>query len=168
MANIESSCRSCNVSLCSINHLDFNNRFSNSYESVFNVMRKLNIEQTEQMYRRVIFNIIARNQDDHTKNIAFMMNRAGKWSLAPAYDLTWAYNPGGGWAEVHQMSVNGKRTDFFLSDLLGLAHQFDIPHPKDIIQQVSQAVSRFPDYLDSELDPAIVSRITNAFQLKFD
>jgi serine/threonine-protein kinase HipA len=102
----------------------------------------------EQQYRRMVFNVIGRNQDDHTKNISFLMDRAGHWSLSPAYDITYSYNASGEWTSRHQMSVNGKRDHFTLEDLLQSATAANIKRPKamKIVCQVSKIISRWPDF----------------------
>ncbi len=98
-------------------HLDYNEPRSHSYEQAFTTMRQLRLPQSQitQQFRRMLFNIIARNQDDHVKNIAFLMDRDGAWRLAPAHDVCWSYNPVGDWTSQHQMSINGKRDGFTLA-----------------------------------------------------
>jgi serine/threonine-protein kinase HipA len=105
-------------SLGALAHLDFNQPGAHSYEQAFHVMRHLGLPHAdvEQLFRRMAFNIVARNQDDHVKNIAFLMDRSGVWSLAPAFDVTYAYRPSSPWVGLHQMSMNGKRADFALED----------------------------------------------------
>lgn len=104
-------------------HYDFNLAGAYGYENIFAVMRKLELPlpDIEEMYRRMVFNILARNQDDHVKNTAFLMDRSGNWSLAPAYDLTFSFQPGGAWTHSHQMTVHGKRDHFKRVDLLEAA-----------------------------------------------
>jgi serine/threonine-protein kinase HipA len=108
------------TSLCGIGHFDFNDAGATSYEQAFQVAKELNVprENLDQMFRRMVFNVLYRNQDDHSKNIAFLMDRTGAWSLSPAFDVAYAYNPNGQWTSRHQMSVNGKRDEFELNDLL--------------------------------------------------
>ena len=108
-------------SLCGIAHYDFNMAGAYAYEQAFEVMRKLRLSkpEAEQQYRRMLFNVIARNQDDHCKNIAFLMQPDGKWSLSPAFDVTYSHNPAGKWTSQHQMTINGKR-DFLSLALLWL------------------------------------------------
>ena len=108
------------TSLCGIAHLDFNDNLSNSYEDAFFTAKQLGIpkEDIEQLVRLMVFNVVFRNQDDHTKNIEFLMNRSGMWFMAPAFDLTFSYNPTGEWTSQHQMSINSKRDDFVVADLL--------------------------------------------------
>jgi len=110
-------------SLGALAHFDFNRAGEYSYEQAMLAMRRLDLStaEVEEQFRRMVFNIVARNQDDHVKNIAFLMDRAGRWSLAPAFDVTYSYNPAGLWTAQHQMSVNGKRRDFELDDLRACA-----------------------------------------------
>ena len=109
-------------SLGALAHFDYNEPGSYSYEQAFLVMRQLQLpmQALEEQYRRMVFNLIARNQDDHVKNIAFLMDRDGQWSLSPAFDITWSFNPAGDWTATHQMSVNGKRDQFTRADLLAV------------------------------------------------
>ncbi len=130
-------------SLCALAHYDFNAAGEYGYEQAFNVVSRLNLghETIQEMYRRMIFNVLARNQDDHTRNIAFLMNREGVWSLAPAFDVIWAYNPTGVWTNRHQMSINGKRDGFTLRDLEALAQQYGIRGAAKIRDEVAAAVA---------------------------
>jgi serine/threonine-protein kinase HipA len=129
--------------LCGMAHYDYQLHHVYTYEQLFQVMRQLRLPyvEAEQMYRRMVFNVVARNQDDHTKNFAFLMNRQGKWSLAPAYDVTWAYNPTGEWTQHHQLSINGKWDEFTIKDLTEFAAMMSIKKPVEIIGQVTEAVS---------------------------
>lgn len=110
-------------SLCAMAHYDFNAAGSYSYEQAIQVMKRLNLPRAdlEQQVLRAIFNVVGRNQDDHVKNIAFLMNRRGTWRLSPAFDLTYAWNPNGAWTSQHQMSINNKRKNITREDLLALA-----------------------------------------------
>lgn len=132
--------------LCGIAHFDYKILHAYSYEQAFQVMRRLRLpyQQAEEMYRRMVFNVIARNQDDHTKNISFLMNQEGKWRLSPAYDISWCYNPQGAWTSKHQMSVNGKWDNITEQDMLDVAKNVNIKQPKQIIEQVVYAVSLWP------------------------
>lgn len=107
-------------SLAALRHFDFNAAGAYSYEQAIETIRMLDLpmHDVEQQFRRAVFNILIRNQDDHVKNIAFLMNRQGEWRLSPAFDVSYAYNPGGNWTHQHQMSLNGKCDGFVLSDLL--------------------------------------------------
>lgn len=129
--------------LCGIAHYDYKMLRAYSYEQAFQVMRRLRLpyNQAEEMYRRMVFNVIARNQDDHTKNISFLMNRSGKWSLSPAYDMSWAYNPQGNWTSKHQMSINNKWDEITRADLIATAKNMNIKRPEIIIEQVIDSVN---------------------------
>lgn len=129
--------------LCGIAHYDYKMLRAYSYEQAFQVMRRLRLpyNQAEEMYRRMVFNVIARNQDDHTKNISFLMNRSGKWSLSPAYDVSWAYNPQGNWTSKHQMSINNKWDEITRADLIATAKNMNIKRPEIIIEQVIDSVN---------------------------
>lgn len=134
---------------CALQHYDFANITSYGYEQLFQAMRmlKLNYAEAEQMYRRMVFNILARNCDDHTKNFAFMLNPdIGKWQLAPAYDVCFAYRPDSVWVSQHNMSVNGKRKNFLREDLVALAKQNSIRTPDKIIDQCLSVVSKWEEY----------------------
>ena len=129
--------------LCGLAHYDYGMKRAYSYEQAFEVMRRLRLPypQAEQLYRRMVFNVIARNQDDHTKNISFLMDRTGNWRLSPAYDVSWAYNPKGEWTSHHQMSINGKWDSITRNDLLEVATKMNIKHADEIIDSVRDAVS---------------------------
>lgn len=110
-------------SLCGMAHYDFNQAGAYSYEQALQVVRRLGLPMatTQEQFRRMVFNIVARNQDDHVKNIAFLMDRSGNWSLSPAFDLTYSYQPSGKWTSSHQMTMNGKRSGFTLADFKACA-----------------------------------------------
>jgi len=133
-------------SLCAIQHYDFNMAGAYGYEQALMTMRKMKLSKKEllQQYRRMVFNVIARNQDDHTKNIAFLMSRQGEWSLSPAFDMTHSYKPGEGWTQTHQMSINGKRDHFTKQDLIAVAQTNDLKNPEDVIQDVTEAIEQWP------------------------
>ena len=132
--------------LCGIAHYDYCNPRSYSYEQAFNVMRALRLpySQAQEMFRRLVFNVVIRNQDDHTKNISFLMDRQGKWTLSPAYDMGFAYNPKGGWTAQHQMSINGKFDDITRQDLLEFAKRNNIKEATEIIDRIAEVSSRWP------------------------
>ncbi|MEK6155329.1 type II toxin-antitoxin system HipA family toxin [Flavobacteriaceae bacterium 3-367] len=135
--------------LTGIAHYDFNDIGSTSYEQLFQIMRKLKLgnDEMEQMYRRLVFNIVGRNQDDHTKNVSFLLAENESWKLSPAYDMTYSYNPiKGRNTNKHQMSVNGKRENIDKKDLLKIAQDIDIKKPNEIIDQVKEAVSQWAVY----------------------
>ncbi len=137
-------------SLGAMQHFDFNDPSAYSYEQAAMTIRELGLGMPaiEEQFRRAVFNVIARNQDDHVKNIAFLMNQAGEWSMSPAYDLTYAYNPKGAWTRDHQMSLAGRRSDFKRDDLLRFAHAIGIKtrRAKGILNQVGAAVSDWPQF----------------------
>ncbi len=135
-------------SLCAIQHYDFNMAGAYGYEQALMTMRKIKLSKKEllQQYKRMVFNVIARNQDDHTKNIAFLMNQQGEWSLSPAFDMTHSYKPGQGWTQTHQMSINGKRDHFTKQDLIAVAQSNDLKNPEKVINDVIAAVKQWPDF----------------------
>jgi serine/threonine-protein kinase HipA len=134
-------------SLCAMGHFDFNLAGAYSYEQAFQIARRLALPQSDltEMFRRAAFNILARNQDDHTKNTAFRMDRRGIWRLAPAFDLIYAYNPDGAWTSSHQMTLNGKRDRFRTEDLLDAAGSANLKpaKAKSVLRQVHAAVSQW-------------------------
>lgn len=133
--------------LCGIAHYDFHLLRAYSYEQAFNVMRRLRLpySQAEEMFLRMVFNVVIRNQDDHTKNISFLMDNVGKWRLSPAYDLGFAYNPKGAWTNTHQMSINGKFDDITRKDLLAFAVSNNIKNANEIIDKVCEVTSKWPE-----------------------
>ena len=145
-------------SLCAIAHFDFNHAGGYSYEQAFQVARRLGLQQPDltELYRRALFNILARNQDDHTKNIGFMMDRRGGWHLAPAFDIIYAYNPDGAWTSRHQMSFVGKREKFTTDDLLASAEAANVKpaKAKAVLKQVNEAVSDWHSYAEVAGVPA--------------
>ncbi len=155
-------------SLCGVAHYDFNQAGAYSYEQALEVAQRLGcgLDELRQLYRRMVFNVMARNQDDHTKNIAFLMDRAGRWSLAPAYDVTFAYNPAGEWTSRHQMTINGKRDGFRRDDLLAVARRFRLGKPgaiEAIWQEIDAALVRWPEFAaEARVPPRWVGRVTEA------
>jgi len=137
-------------SLGAMAHLDFNNPLGNSYEQAFAVIRRLQLPMNdiEEQFRRMVFNIVARNQDDHVKNIAFLMDKRGRWSLSPAFDVMYAYDPSGAWTASHQMSLADKRDDFTIDDLKAVAKTASImlSRAEEIAGRVVSAVSRWRDF----------------------
>lgn len=134
--------------LCGLCHYDYNNPDAYAYEQAFQAMRQLRLpySDAEQLYTRMAFNVVARNQDDHTKNISFLMDKSGTWSLSPAYDVTYAYNPENKWIGKHQLAVNGKRENITREDLLSVAKQMNIKKPKEIIEKVTSVVGDWNVY----------------------
>ena len=137
-------------SLCALAHYDFNQAGAYSYEQALLVMRRLGLpmQALEQQFRRMAFNIIARNQDDHVKNIAFLMDRRGGWSLSPAFDVTYSYNPQGVWTSMHQMSMNGKRDGFTLADFTSCGKSAGLKRGRAeaIVAEVRDSVLGWPAF----------------------
>ncbi len=137
-------------SLCALAHFDFNLAGAHSYEQALLVMRRLQLpmQALEQQFRRMVFNIVARNQDDHVKNIAFLMDKSGNWSLSPAFDVTYSFNPQGAWTASHQMSMNGKREGFRLEDFQACARTASMKRGRAeaIVAEVQQVVAQWRDY----------------------
>lgn len=124
-------------------HLDRDQR--HSYEEVFGIIRKMNLpmEASLQLFRRMVFNVVARNNDDHTKNFSFLMDQQGRWKLAPAYDICYSYKPGGRWIGQHQLSLNGKQDGFTRLDLSTVGERMGIRRCGEIIDEVTHAVSKW-------------------------
>ena len=143
-------------SLYALAHLDNQLAGAHSYEQAFAVMQSLGLPNMdfEQLFRRMVFNVIARNQDDHTKNIAFLMDKSGRWRLAPAFDVIYAYNPAGEWTSRHQMTVNGKRDEFLRGDVLALAEDFGIDQAESLVDIVSDAVKSWAGFAQTAGVPA--------------
>jgi serine/threonine-protein kinase HipA len=137
-------------SLGALAHYDYNQAGAYSYEQALLVIRQLGLPMTavEEQFRRILFNVVARNQDDHVKNIAFLMDPQGAWSLSPAFDVTYSYNPDGAWTARHQMSLNGKREDFVLADFRACAKAAMLKRGRDkaLLDEVRDAVSRWPEF----------------------
>ncbi|MBU6326889.1 MAG: HipA domain-containing protein [Verrucomicrobia bacterium] len=137
-------------SLCALAHFDFNQPGAYAYEQALLTIRQLKLPMAavEQQFRRMVFNIVARNQDDHVKNIAFLMNRQGEWSLAPAFDVTYSFNPTGLWTATHQMTLNGKRDGFVQNDFEACAKAAVMKRGRaaTIIDEVRAAVQCWPDF----------------------
>jgi len=135
-------------SLCAMAHFDFNAPAAHSYEQAFQIMRELRLPyaDAEQQFRRMVLNILGRNQDDHTKNIAFLMDPTGRWRLSPAFDVTYAYNPAGAWTRRHQMSVNGKRDEFTRADLVAVGAEMGIKRCEPLISEIADVVASWPEF----------------------
>ncbi|MGA2757143.1 MAG: type II toxin-antitoxin system HipA family toxin [Solirubrobacteraceae bacterium] len=159
-------------SLAALAHFDFAQPGAHSYEQAFAVIRELGLDAgaAEQQFRRMAFNVIARNQDDHVKNIAFLMNRAGRWELSPAFDVAYAYNPDGVWTARHQMSLAGKRDGFTLEDFrqVGRVATLKRGQAARIVEEIAAVVSEWPRYAAAVgVDEDHIRRITPALRLKF-
>jgi len=135
---------------CAMMHYDFNDIYSYSYEQLFQTMRllRLTYPEAEQMFRRMVFNVMAQNCDDHTKNFAFTMNQSGEWKLAPAYDVCHAYRPGSTWVSQHALSINGKRQGITRNDLLEIGRQMNVKKAPAIVGQVAEVVARWNEFAE--------------------
>lgn len=136
--------------LCAMQHYDFKQITSYSYEQLFQTMRLLQLPypQAEQLYRRMVFNVIARNCDDHTKNFAFRLIQNKRWELTPAYDICFAYRPDSEWVSQHNLSINGKRKDITLDDLLAVAKAMNIKKATVIVNQISETVKKWYEFAE--------------------
>ena len=158
-------------SLCAMAHYDFNMTGAYGYEQALLVIRQLGLPMAtiEEQFRRMAFNIVARNQDDHVKNIAFLMDKAGRWSLAPAFDVTYSFNPAGAWTASNQMTLNGKRDDFTLEDFKACAKAASMKRGRaeTIVDEVKATVARWKRYADDAgLAASVRDQIQRAFRLK--
>jgi serine/threonine-protein kinase HipA len=139
-------------SLCALAHFDFNQAGAYAYEQALLIIRQFNLPMAdvEEQFRRMTFNLIARNQDDHVKNIAFLMDKTGCWSLAPAFDVTYSYNPTGSWTDRHQMTMNGKRDGFTLADFRAFAKiaLMKRGRAETIVEEVRVAVKRWSEFAE--------------------
>ncbi len=137
-------------SLGALGHFDYNQAGAYAYEQAFLTIRQLGLPmaEMEEQFRRMLFNVVARNQDDHVKNIAFLMNKAGEWSLAPAFDVTYSYNPSGSWTGTHQMTINGKRDRFLRADMrtAGKSAGMKQGRADALLDEVTEAVERWPEF----------------------
>ena len=155
--------------LCGIAHFDYRLLRAYSYEQAFNVMRALRLTYAEakEMYRRMVFNVIVRNQDDHTKNISFLMEEDGKWHISPAYDMGYAFNPKGGWTSTHQMSINGKYDSITREDLLTFAIHNNIKDAASIIDEICEVARQWPVYArQCDVPPSMIEAIVPNMMLK--
>lgn len=135
---------------CALKHFDYNLVNSFSYEQLFQCMRelKLTYADAEQMFRRMVFNVIARNCDDHSKNFSFLLKQDGKWELAPAYDVCHAYRPGSDWVSQHALSINGKRKDITKADLLVIGESIRCKKASEIIDEINGNVNQWKRFAD--------------------
>jgi serine/threonine-protein kinase HipA len=135
-------------SWCALSHFDFQDVGAHGYEELFQMMRILGLPytQAEQLFRRMVFNVLARNCDDHTKNFAFLMDQQGLWKLSPAFDVCHAYRPGSTWVSRQSLSVNGKRENITRTDFLNVARQMNIKKADVLISEISSVISRWESY----------------------
>jgi serine/threonine-protein kinase HipA len=148
--------------LCAIAHLDYNQKATHDANQLFQTMNQLRLsyEEKEEAFRRVAFNVLAANCDDHTKNTSFLLREGGRWELAPAYDVTHAHNPKGDWTNQHLMGVNGKFTEITRADLLELADRFAIGTAPKVLHAVADAVAAWPEFgTAAGMDATAIERI---------
>ena len=156
-------------SLGAMRHFDFNDPSAYSYEQAVMTIRELGLGMVavEEQFRRAVFNVIVRNQDDHVKNISFLMDRGGNWSLSPAYDVTYAYNPGGSWTRDHQMSLAGRRRGFELDDILRFAASIGMKKRRalEILDEIGASVGDWEQHAEAAgVAPRDAARIERAFR----
>ncbi len=158
-------------SLAALRHFDFRKPGAYSYEQALATLRQLGLpmEAVEQQFRRMAFNIVGRNQDDHVKNIAFLMDPSGAWSLSPAFDVTYSYNPSGAWTGSHQMTMNAKRDDFTLADFKACARAASMKRGRAeaILEEVQDAILKWPAFADEAGVPEATARKIAAAQRVF-
>jgi len=148
--------------LCAMDHLDYKQKATHDYSQLFMVIDRLGLDYAakEEAFRRMVFNILAANCDDHTKNISFLLQQGGEWELAPAYDVTHAYNPDGEWTHQHLMSVNGRFRDISRADVMEVANRFGVGTAAKVIRQVESAVAEWPLLAaEAAVDPSEIARI---------
>ena len=148
--------------LCAMEHLDFKQKATHAYAQAFMTLSQLKVGQDgiDELFRRMAFNVTARNCDDHVKNLSFILKRGGSWELAPAYDVSYAYMPGGEWTYQHQMSVNGRFDDIKRVDLLREADRFGVRSPEKILEEVADALGSFESFAaEAEIAQATTRRI---------
>lgn len=148
--------------LCAMEHLDFKQKATHAYAQAFMTLSQLKVRQDgiDELFRRMAFNVMARNCDDHVKNLSFILKRGGSWDLAPAYDVSYAYMPGGEWTYQHQMSVNGRFDDIKRDDLLREADRFGVRSPEKILEEVTDALGSFESFAaEAEVAQATTRRI---------
>lgn len=156
-------------SLGAMQHFDFNDPSSYSYEQAILTIRDLGLgmDVVEQQYKRAVFNVAARNQDDHVKNISFLMDRSGSWQLSPAYDVAYSYNPSGSWTRDHQMSLAGKRNDFTHDDLMVFASNVGLKsaRARQAIGEVMESVEKWSKHAESaNVEQSDIARIEGTFR----
>lgn len=134
--------------LCAIQHFDYNDMFGYSYEQVFQTMRTLRLKypEAEQMFKRMVFNVLATNYDDHTKNFGFILKKGGSWELAPAYDVCFSYDPTNAWVSQQTLSVNGKRQHITKADLMTIAKSNNIKKGEVIIDDINRIIKSWGDF----------------------
>ncbi len=156
------------ITLCDLAEIDFRLRGANDYAQLFQVADELGLDPAtrEQIFRRMAFNVFARNCDDHTKNHSFLLDDPGaSWRLSPAYDVTFAYNPNGEWTYQHLMGVNGRFSGITRADLLAVADRFQVPRPRVLLGEVADAVSRWESFAsDAGVSERLAAEIRSTYE----
>jgi serine/threonine-protein kinase HipA len=150
--------------LCAINHLDFRQRGTHDYAQLFMTASQLGLDDDalNQIFRRMAFNVMGRNCDDHTKNFGFILRQGQPWNLSPAYDVTHAYNPMGEWNDQHLMGVNQKFKDISKADLLEVADRFSVRKPENVLSDVRSAIDSWSQFAKrANLSPTLQERVAN-------
>jgi serine/threonine-protein kinase HipA len=148
---------------CGIQHFDFNNLYGFGYEQLFQTMRtlKMTYPEADQMFRRMVFNVMATNYDDHTKNFSFRLKENGKWELSPSYDVCYSYDPNNVWVSQHTLSINGKHKEINKSDLMTIANANNIKRGEKIIEEIRDTVCNWPEYANKvKVSPELNGYIT--------
>ena len=154
--------------LCALSHLDYKQRGTHSYSQLFMAVSELNLgdEAIGQIFRRMAFNVMSRNCDDHTKNFSFLLKQGQPWQLAPAYDVTHAYNPGGEWTDQHLMSVNGKFDGIARTDLLADADRFGVRRPNDLLSEIRAAIDNWSSHAkEAGLSQGATDKVARDFKV---
>ena len=157
--------------LCAMAHVDYRKQAANAYAQLFDTISQLALpyEDMEQAFRRMVFNVMGRNCDDHSKNFSFLLRQDSRaWQLAPAYDLTFAHNPKGEWTHQHLMAVNGKFKNFELADLRAEAERFGIGSAPRVINEVRAAIRQWPGFARQAGLPQAQTREIKRQHLTFD
>ena len=157
--------------LCGIQHYDFSNMLSYSYEQLFQTMRilKLSYPEAEQMFRRMVFNVMATNYDDHTKNFSFKLKKEGRWELSPAYDVCYSYDPNSIWVSQQTLSINGKRKRITKEDLMTIATANNIKKGEKIIGEIKSVVRKWEEYAEKvTVTPKLKETITKTLNALID
>ncbi len=150
--------------LCAMNHIDYKKKSTNSYEQLLLTLGELKLDHQAyvEVFRRMIFNIMARNCDDHSKNFSFILKQGSDWQLAPAYDITFAHNPKGEWTHQHLMSVNGKYKNITADDIIAVAERFGVGEVKQVIKETREAIHSWSRFArEAGLDTKEIVRIND-------
>ncbi|PSV00740.1 type II toxin-antitoxin system HipA family toxin [Photobacterium kishitanii] len=153
-------------------HVSYKRAGEYSYEELFGIARQLKLKATdaEQLFKRMVFNIIARNHDDHSKNFGFMMDNHGKWSLSPAYDIAYSYKPDSKWVAQHWMSLNGKRDNFTREDFHGLRSLSPIFTKQMIDNTIDETIEHVSQWkkiaLEQDVPRTLIGEIEKNLRLK--